>query len=148
MAGGGIPPQHAHVELKMAFKEGGAFDFASTYERIKETLSQAVDVERESGRPPAADLSGVNLEQLPAYEEATSGPVLQRPTPISRTAAPQPAMRDRGIAVSPEDEQVANPPLASSSNDVPPPNEPPPGYEETQQNSIAENLEQSVRKSS
>ncbi|MCJ1230853.1 hypothetical protein MMC12_007527, partial [Toensbergia leucococca] len=71
--GGGIPPHHAFVELKMTFKEGGAFDFYSTYERIKETLSQAFEVARESGQVagntnqvPAIDISTVHLEQLPA----------------------------------------------------------------------------------
>ena len=29
--GGGIPPQHAELDLVMEFKEGGAFDFATTY---------------------------------------------------------------------------------------------------------------------
>jgi hypothetical protein len=49
VAGGGIPANHAFVELKMVFKEGGAFDFHSQFERIKERLQQAVDNARESG---------------------------------------------------------------------------------------------------
>lgn len=146
VVGGGIPPHHSFIELKMTFKEGGAFDFASAYERIKETLSQALEMARESGRPSAADLSEVNLEQLPAYEEAMGGPALQRPTPISRTAAPPTQPRESGIAVSSGDEQGTNPSSAGSSNGHPLPNEPPPGYEETQQNSIAESLERGVRK--
>ena len=129
----------------MTFKEGGAFDFAATYERIKETLSQALEIAREHGRPQAVDLSEINLEQLPAYEEVTGGPVLQRPTPISRTANFLNPPSDSGAGVSPEDEGT-NPPSAGSSNGHPPPNEPPPGYEETQQSSVAENLEQGVRK--
>ncbi len=131
----------------MTFKEGGAFDFAATYERVKETLSQALDVARESGRPSAADLADINLEQLPAYEEATGGPTLHRPTPISRTVAPQTEVRDSsGIIVSSDDERGTNPSSAGSSNGPPLPNEPPPGYEETQQNSIAESLERGIRK--
>lgn len=129
----------------MTFKEGGAFDFASTYERVKETLSQALEMARENGRPSAADLSEVNLEQLPAYEEATGGPALQRPTPISRTAAPPTQPRDSGIAATSDNEQGTTL-SADLSNRHPLPNEPPPGYEETQQNSIAESLERGIRK--
>ena len=146
VTGGGILPHHAHIELKMTFKEGGAFDFASTYERIKETLSQAVSMAVESGRPSAVDLSSMNLEQLPAYEEATTGPVLQRPIPISSTMAPENSIRGSRAEVSSNDQHHANPSTASAVDNVPPPNEPPPGYEETQQNSIADNLEQSIRK--
>ena len=145
VVGGGIPPHHAFVELKMIFKDGGAFDFAATYERIKESLSHAMDMARESGRPSAADLSDINLEQLPAYEEATGGPVLQRPTPVSRTVVPNaPPMGNRTV-VSSHDEHT-NPPSSGSSHEYPPPNEPPPGYEETQQNSLADSLERSIRK--
>ena len=129
----------------MTFKEGGAFDFAATYESIKETLSHAIEIARESGRPPTADLSEINLEQLPAYEEATGGPVLQRPTPLLRTAAPRALPMENGTVVSSDDEHT-NPRSSGSSNEYPPPNEPPPGYEETQQSSIAESLERSIRK--
>ncbi|KAF2749689.1 hypothetical protein M011DRAFT_384300, partial [Sporormia fimetaria CBS 119925] len=68
--GGGIPPQHSQVELVITFKEGGAFDFATTFERLKERLHQAVEVARESGtatndgRGPV-NLDDVNLEDLP-----------------------------------------------------------------------------------
>jgi len=146
VVGGGIPPHHTFIELKMTFKEGGAFDFASTYERVKETLSQALEMARESGRPSAADLSEVNLEQLPAYEEATGAPTLQRPTPISRTAAPPTQPRDSGIAAPSDNEQGTTSLSADLSNGHPHPTEPPPGYEETQQNSIAESLERGIRK--
>ena len=129
----------------MTFKEGGAFDFAATYERIRETLSHAMDMARESGRPPAAVLSDINLEQLPAYEEATGGPLLQRPTPLSRTAGRQAPPMGNGPVLSSDDEHT-NPPSSGSSNEYPPPNEPPPGYEEVQQNSVAESLERNIRK--
>ncbi len=131
----------------MTFKEGGAFDFAATYERIKETLSHAMEIARESGRPQAADLSEMNLEQLPAYEEATRGPVLQRPTPTSRTAAPQNPSGSNGPALSSDHERGTNPSSSGFSDENMPPNEPPPGYEETQQSSIAESLERSIRTS-
>lgn len=149
MTGGGIPPQHAFVKLKMTFKEGGAFDFSSTYERIKESLSQASEVARESGRP--IDLSNVDLEQLPAYEEVApsptiaSTPTIQRPTPITPTSASRPTLRSNDVADSERDRkaQANNEP----SGQLPPPNEPPPGYDEVQQSSIADNLEASIRRS-
>lgn len=141
----------------MTFKEGGAFDFSSTYERIKETLLQASEVARESGRP--VDLSTVDLEQLPAYEEIGAGAParmsiptsitqIQRPTPISPTGAPRTAPSDSGVAIFPDIQgdrktQVNN----TSSGQLPPPNEPPPGYDEAQQSSIADNLEESIRQS-
>lgn len=149
MTGGGIPPQHAFVKLKMTFKEGGAFDFSSTYERIKESLSQASEVARESGRP--IDLSNVDLEQLPAYEEVApsptiaSTPTIQRPTPITPTSASRPTLRSNDVADSERDRKAqAN---NESSGQLPPPNEPPPGYDEVQQSSIADNLEASIRRS-
>lgn len=134
----------------MTFKDGGAFDFSSTYERIKESLSQASEVARESGGP--VDLSNVDLEQLPAYEEVApspttaSAPSIQRPMPISPTSASQPPLRNNDVADSERDrkEQVNN----ESSGQFSPPNEPPPGYDEVQQSSIADNLEASIRRSS
>ena len=133
----------------MTFKDGGAFDFSSTYERIKESLSQASEVARESGRP--LDLSNVDLEQLPAYEEvgpsptSASAPSIQRPTPISPTSASRPMPIGNGVADNgPGRKAQAN---NEASEQRPPPNEPPPGYDEVQQSSIADNLEASIRRS-
>src|SRR6266487_775356 len=50
VAGGNIPPQHPAVELKMTFREGGAFDYHTIFEQIKERLYNAVSLARESGR--------------------------------------------------------------------------------------------------
>lgn len=152
--GGGIPPHHAFVKLKMTFKEGGAFDLSSTYERIKETLSHASEVARENGRP--VDLSTVDLEQLPAYEEVaaaipatasmtTSTTHIQRPTPISSTGAPRLPRRDNVIADSSRNQKEPTNP--EPAEQLPPPNEPPPGYDEAQQSSVAESLEESIRRS-
>lgn len=149
VTGGGIPPHHAFVKLKMTFKDGGAFDFSSTYERLKESLSQASEVARESGRP--VDLSNVDLEQLPAYEEVApspttaSAPNIQRPTPISPSRASQPTTRNNGVANTERDRKAqAN---NESSEQRATPDEPPPGYDEVQQSSIADNLEASIRRS-
>jgi hypothetical protein len=145
VTGGGIPAHHAFVKLKMTFKEGGAFDFSSTYERIKENLWQAAETARESGR--TADLSEVDLEQLPAYEEVVDAapasrppPAVHRPTPISPIRASQ---RSR-TADAPAPTSGNLPP---SADRMPPPDEPPPGYEETQHNTIVNNLEENIRRS-
>ncbi|CAN9085972.1 unnamed protein product [Alternaria alternata] len=153
--GGGIPPQHAELDLVMEFKEGGAFDFASIFERLKERLRQAVEVARESGGDMedgsrgvgGVNMNNVHLEDLPAYEESrqharvpepplsppldgsafdTGGPVIAAPTPSS----PQ-----------------ASSPLSSprtQQEHFEPPSDPPPGYEEVQRGSIADELERQV----
>ncbi|KAL8949257.1 MAG: hypothetical protein Q9222_004613 [Ikaeria aurantiellina] len=153
VSGGGIPAHHAYVKLSMTFKDGGAFDFATIYERIKETMSQAIEVARESGRQTqGSDLSDVNLEQLPAYEEVgttvsvSAPPPIQQPIPISPTASAQGSSRDSGIMLSSDDERNPKPPpVAASQQQYPPPDGPPPGYEEAQQSSVAENLERNLR---
>ena len=125
MVGGGIPDNHSVVELRLTFKDGGAFDFHSTFEQIKERVHQAYSVARESGGQGAGsvDLASVHLEQLPAYEAASEaprapeGPVIHSPIPVRRgSVVPAPAV------------------LASVPQGAPsaPPNEPPQGYEEAQ----------------
>ena len=152
VTGGGIPAHHAFVKLKMTFKEGGAFDFSSTYERIKESLVQAVETARESGR--TVNLADTDLEQLPAYEEVGAGggiafsgppPSIQRPIPISPARTSRPPLIDSEV-ISPTNNP--KPSANGSSNHFPPPDGPPPGYEETQQSTIANSLEESVRRSS
>ncbi|MCJ1356566.1 MAG: hypothetical protein MMC33_006561 [Icmadophila ericetorum] len=140
--GGGIPPQHAYLEIKLTFKDGGAFDFHSNFERVKETLAHAVEIARESGavtgQPQNLDLSNVHLEQLPAYEEV-GGPVqvlqIQRPIPISPTNGRQHLPDNFAVPV-----QAPNP------QQLPTPDEPPPGYEEAQQSSVVNSLEEHVRR--
>ncbi|KAL8691738.1 MAG: hypothetical protein Q9218_003109 [Villophora microphyllina] len=152
VAEGGIPPHHIFVKLSMTFKDGGAFDFATTYERIKETISQAVDLARESGRQQGPDLSDINLEQLPAYEEVGSTvavlppTILHQPTPISPISSSYAPSRDSGVVLSSDDERNSKPAAVQGSvQHYPPPDEPPPGYEEVQQTSVAENLEHNLR---
>lgn len=121
---GGIPNPERPLPLKLTFKEGGAFDFSTTYERIKETLAQAMDMARESGRP--VNGADVDLEQLPAYEELGGGaraPVpIQRPTPVAPNGVHRPApAANNGVVGLGE---------GSSSGVAPTPDEPPPGYDE------------------
>jgi len=104
-------------------------------------------VARESGRPVNGGGIDVDLEQLPAYEEATAGggerqaaPRIQRPVPISPGGG-------RGRAAPPANNGVvglrseANARPAESENGMSaPPDEPPPGYEEAQ-GSVARGVE-------
>lgn len=149
----------------MTFKEGGAFDFHSNFERIKDRLQQAVEAARESGQmagdgtdrgiggghDPLAgiNMAAVHLDELPAYEEAAGtssvpGPISS--SPISPTSSSAPPMRDSGIVVSSDEERAAKPsggPLHTET--ISPPTGPPPGYEEVQRHSVAHELEQRLR---
>lgn len=142
----------------MVFKDGGAFDFHSNFERVKERLQQAIEIARESGQISGdgsetgagrgagplsgIDMSAIHLEQLPAYEEA-GRPAAPLPVPDSRSAP----LRDSGVVLSSDDERSAK---ASPSDNAlreraQPPMEPPPGYEEVQQSSVASELERRLR---
>ncbi|KAI9714369.1 MAG: hypothetical protein M1820_000330 [Bogoriella megaspora] len=160
VSGGGIPAQLAAVELKITFKDGGAFDFHTSYERVKERLQQAVSIarengysmgdgtERSSGRGGDA-LAGVNmdtvhLDQLPRYEESNSVPA----APDSASSGPIQQQRDSAVAVSSPRRRKSSPPSSSPSQQpFTPPSEPPPGYEEVQRDSIATELERQLRES-
>ncbi|KAL2000413.1 hypothetical protein VTN02DRAFT_3097 [Thermoascus thermophilus] len=142
VSGGGIPPSLPAVQLKMTFKEGGAFDFHSNFERIKERLRQAVEYAQESssGSPGAVNYSHVHLEELPAYD----GPGNAHPNPLESYIAPP------GPEGAPPSGSKTE---SSSGEDVPevgfePPTEPPPGYEEVQQQSVANELENRLRRES
>lgn len=119
VAGGGIPAAHALVDLRMTFREGGAFDHHTIFEQIKERLWNAVQVAREDGR---ADVAPVDLEQLPRYEaageEGDAGP---------QGVAGQKAEGER------EGERFVQP------------EEPPPGYEEAQAQAVGASLEERTR---
>lgn len=133
--GGGIPtPTGGVVEIKLTFKEGGAFDFHTAYERVRERLQQAVAVSRidGDGSGGARDaMNGVNvenvdLEELPAYQEQGNGPLMS-PVVAEQAAASRQPQRDSG-------------PGGQDSRDRPKetdtPNEPPPGYEEAQNSAL------------
>lgn len=117
---------HPAVELRLTFKEGGAFDFHTIFEQIKERVHQAYTVARESGQRPTAAMVDVDLEQLPAYECAspTSAREVQREAePVILSPIPRrPTGGDTGVAGTSS--------LTETSR-VPPPDEPPPGYEES-----------------
>ena len=162
------------MQIKLTFKEGGAFDFSTIFERIKETVQQAAESARETGS--SVHPSDLDLEQLPAYEEAVGGArgdrrVSQQPTAsapnstrlpavtaqgypdeksassASTASAPRPA-RTANTAAPPTALQrptPANPNATTIEQPRPAPNEPPPGYDEANDATIANNLERQVR---
>ncbi|KAE8549285.1 hypothetical protein EYB25_007805 [Talaromyces marneffei] len=132
VSGGGIPASLQLVELKVTFNEGGAFDFHSNFERIKERLQQAVEHARDSDSASVqaqtsrgVNFTNVHLDELPAYD----GPNASSVSPNQPINA----------AVEPPGRETAN-------TTSPAPVEPPPGYEEVQQQSVAEELEEQLRR--
>ncbi len=140
--GGNIPVTHAAIELKLTFKEGGAPDFHSTLERIKERLQQVVSTARENnltssrqdGFTDGANLENVHLDELPSYQESGRDPVAPDDSDWRVVEADSP------VAMSP---QLVSEPrgVGPPAQDLQPPSDAPPGYEETQQHSIQAELD-------
>ncbi|KAJ5168326.1 uncharacterized protein N7482_003920 [Penicillium canariense] len=127
VAGGGISPSLPAIQIKVTFKEGGAFDFHTNFERIRERLEQAVENISDGAQGVrGVDLSAVHLEELPAYD----GP---------GNAGPRTVVSDAPVA-PPHNRQV--------SERGPEPVEPPPRYEEVQSQSVADELEERLRRAS
>jgi hypothetical protein len=139
----------------MEFKEGGAFDFSSIFERLKERLRQAVDVARESGTGTEAgsrgmgglNLNNVHLEDLPAYEESRQHARVPDPLPSPPMDGPGSSSMASPVIAAPEPLSPRRSSTLSSPRETnfQPPSEPPPGYEEVQMNSIVDELERRVR---
>lgn len=160
--GGGLPPTQALLELKMIFKDGGAFDLQARFEQIRERLRQAIDLARESGQvvgdgshmsggAGAGALSGLNmaaidLEQLPAYEEASIS-AIPVPALVSSiaSAAPSHDRAESSNAAAATTDRSSSPAEESRVGAAAPPTEPPPDYEEVQRASVAEELERRLR---
>ena len=146
VTGGGIPPQHGELDCVMEFKEGGAFDFHNTFERLKERLRQTIDVARENGVDETTAGANVNLEDLPAYED-TRQHVRIPEAPLSPPASAglrgvsinEPICAATTAALETESPDRSSP--RQSPRPFQPPSEPPPGYEEVQRSSIADELE-------
>ncbi|KAJ4343694.1 hypothetical protein N0V95_006559 [Ascochyta clinopodiicola] len=142
VTGGGIPSQHGELDCIMEFKEGGAFDFHNTLERLKERLRQTIDVARESGVDETVAAGNVNMEDLPAYEDTrqhTSVPEVPLSPPVSAGLSGASAGGPVAATAKTESPQRSSPP--QSTQPFQPPSEPPPGYEEVQRSSIADELE-------
>lgn len=138
--GGGIPtPPGGVVEVKLTFKEGGAFDFHTAYERVRERLQQAVEVARIDGDGTGGarnamngvNVENVDLEDLPAYQERGSGPLMS-PVAAEQAAATRQSQRDSGLGGQDDRDR-------RKESDTP--NEPPPGYEEAQSSALQDELE-------
>lgn len=146
--GGNLPSSHAKIEVKLVFNEGGAPDFHSNLERIKERLQQAVEAARDGGSgsgPGIGSLADVNmdavhLDQLPTYEASGQDPIAPvSPGSMLEEAPVVPA----GAGVLSEEGAAEDWPRRPPTT-VEPPNEPPPGYEETQQQSIQQEFDRRV----
>jgi hypothetical protein len=134
-AGGGIPvPGSGVVEVKCTFKEGGAFDFHTHYERVRERLQQAVEV---AGGSSSRAAENVNLEDLPVYQEEGDGPLLP-PTVDAVAAAQQQRRVSEGVNGSAGDGGDGR---GRRREDEDTPTEPPPGYEEVQMASLRDEVE-------
>lgn len=127
---GGIPSPHAVVEIRLTFREGGAFDFHSTFEQIKERLHQAYSVARETGQGGAnLNLANIHLEQLPAYEPAGPAAAAREEPAILSPSPVRPGERSGSV---PEIVRERPAPVAQA-----PPSEPPPGYDEAQADAVS-----------
>ncbi|CUS11825.1 unnamed protein product [Tuber aestivum] len=118
------------VELKLVFKDGGAFDFSTVFERLKEKVLNA----REAG----AGAEAVHLDELPTYEDARSG----QPSPSAAitTGAPL-SLNVVAPAMVSELPEIT---IAQADPEPAIPSGPPPGYEEAQRESVAEELERQI----
>lgn len=123
------------VELKLVFKDGGASDFSTIFERLKEKVLNA--------RQTGVGAEAVHLDELPTYEDARSGEPSS--SAATTTTAAAPGAPPSPTAVAPA--IVLEPPeitIAQADADPSIPNGPPPGYEETQRESVAEELERQI----
>lgn len=112
VSNGGLPSVASAIELKLVFKDGGAFDFYTIFERVKERFLQAIESARASGRVvEGAAMGTVHLEDLPAYEEP-------------------PAMGGNASRLVDTDTNYGGPPPG-----------PPPGYEEVQRENLADEIQ-------
>lgn len=103
------------MELKLTFKDGGAFDFHTAYERVRERLLQAAEVAGMDGGDVRVATQAADLEDLPAYVEVSDQPL-----------------------VSP----VARPVVVETPTEAP--NEPPPAYEAPQRDGLQGEVERAL----
>jgi len=145
VTGGGIPPHHSELDCVMEFKDGGAFDFHNTFERLKERLRQTIDVARESGVDETVAAGNVITEDLPAYEDSRQHPRVpeapQSPPINGRLSDAGAGAGGPVTAAAPEADSPQRSSPLQSPRPFQPPSEPPPGYEEVQRSSIADELE-------
>lgn len=160
VAGGNIPSGSAYIELKLTFKEGGAPDFQSKFEAIKERLQQVVDVARQTNTDSrrvgndgmgGVNLAAVHLDELPRYEDSGHdriAPQTETRQEEEVTVMPANATSDqvRAMAAAHRQQQEQrsrqNSRGHSSDNaEHETPSDAPPGYEEAQQQSVQAEME-------
>lgn len=139
VAGGNIPASLPYVELRLTFREGGAFDFSATFEQIKERLTQAVSLARENGQRVngvnGVNFENVHLEQLPAYEAPEGGvPGVEA---VIEPVVGMGMSRDSGVEGIPNGSEEGSKPET--------PVEPPPGYEEAQAQAVTADFDERLR---
>ena len=152
--GGGIPANHAHIEIKLTFKEGGAFDFHTNFERIKERVHQVIEAARESGVTgstsdqsggpvPGVNMDAVHLDELPTYQDSGLDELAPQPAPSQPPSRLPVQQEDPAPAF---EEVVEGRTQAQRQGELP--TDAPPGYEEAQQESIRQELRARIAKGS
>jgi WW domain-binding protein 2 len=139
-SGGGLPRGQSQIVMSLKFKDGGAYEFHSAFERIRDRLHQvmvAAEVDRPANNRsaaaissmPAVNLSAVHLDELPTYEASGRDQMAPQPEPPTQLSIPQP----RAAATAPEAMADGQAPAQGMSSL---PMDAPPGYEEAQQQSV------------
>ncbi|CAK7265131.1 hypothetical protein SEPCBS119000_001356 [Sporothrix epigloea] len=155
--GGGVPPDVPRLELKLTFKEGGHDAFQSKFEVMKERLSYARTLQRETGQIIPVG------EDLPRYEAAATGssgpPTRSSPVPVAESSraahdakeaealaqfAHSHEQQTTTLAESGIDETIPRSALAAQTSSATP-DEPPPDYEEAQAQAVGMHLEEIAR---
>ena len=155
--GGNIPVANA-VEIKITFKDGGAYDFSSRYERVRERLQQAIETARANGQVvgdgaeggrgrgggamEGVNVDAVHLDELPRYEDAAQS--VRVPDP---SAVPVGTMTQERMVPEPRHEVDERPvrPRADAEDErraaaMPTPDEPPPSYDVVQREVVEDEL--------
>lgn len=132
-SGGGIPPEHPIVDVKLTFRDGGAPDFHIVFEQVKDRHHQARNAAREQGRQfePTGD---INMEQLPAYEAASEIVDNGMPPAFGSDQSGLSIDTQRGRDVDAQRDHPATP------------DEPPPDYEEAQAQAVEVSFEEAQRR--
>ncbi|GAM83899.1 hypothetical protein ANO11243_018890 [Dothideomycetidae sp. 11243] len=151
---GGNLQHHPAVEIKFTFRDGGAYDFQSRYERVRERLAQALEVARARGQdvggrhdgaqhgsgrgPGVMEAVEVVMEDLPRYEDAgntrrVEGDGSQVPT---RQGSITQAVQEQGTDSAHNTGEAVGSPESPQPGIFTPPDEPPPGYEQVQREVI------------
>ncbi|SZF00747.1 unnamed protein product [Blumeria hordei] len=128
--GGGVPPPHPVVDVKLTFREGGAFQFHSIFEQIKERLNQTCATAHENFRQ-GVDFSYVDLEPLPVYRPSREDDIPPALTSLNNTFE--------------NEDCIPRSNLSENNNLRPIPDEAPPGYEEMQAQAVWMEVERGLR---